>query len=61
MSLRRHALTFRGTDATIPAGTGLCRACGALFEIEEWLTTECPKGDRDARELPAIHGDAASL
>lgn len=40
--MRRHSLTFRGLDPRIPAACGLCRHCGALLEIEEWLTTECP-------------------
>lgn len=38
----KHALTFRGESNAIPAGYGLCTACGALLQIEAWLEQDCP-------------------
>jgi hypothetical protein len=51
----RHQLTFRGEDATIPWGFGLCTLCGALLEIEGWLREDCPGRPEDADHMEPTH------
>lgn len=47
---QRHALSFRGEDAAIPAGYGRCTRCMRLLTMEQWLDTECEPQPAEARQ-----------